>query len=53
MDSGESVMETGTDITTTSGLWIIFDMKKARFGYPPGSRKARFFLNHLAWIVFG
>ena len=27
--------------------------RKARFGYPPGSRKARFFLNHLARVVFG
>ena len=30
-----------------------WDKRKARFGYPPGSRKARFFLNHLARVVFG
>ena len=27
--------------------------EKARFGYPPGSRKARFFHNHQAQVVFG
>jgi hypothetical protein len=34
--------------------WTLLGCKrKARFGYPPGSRKARFFLNHLARVVFG